>query len=87
MHGLGENGCDRWRWPRSSREGDTARAAELLAFVADHPFTSHETRERVRGLLRELEAELPPETFAAAVAAAGREELDEVVAEVVGAET
>ena len=65
-------------------EGDLARATELLALVADHPFTSHQTRERVRELLSELEAELPPEVFAAATARGRAREIDEMVAELVG---
>jgi tetratricopeptide (TPR) repeat protein len=65
-------------------EGDTTRAVELLAFVAQHPFTSHATRERAEQLLAELKAELPAEAFTAAIGRGRSRELDEVVAEIVG---
>ena len=68
----------------SARAGDVVGAAELLAFIADHAFTSHQTRERVRGLLRELELELPTEVFAAALERGQHLQIDEVVAELVG---
>jgi hypothetical protein len=68
----------------SARAGDVVGAAELLAFIADHAFTSHQTRERVRGLLCELEAELPSDAFAAATARGRARQVDDVVAELVG---
>jgi tetratricopeptide (TPR) repeat protein len=68
-------------------EGDTTRAVELLAFVAQHPFTSHATRQRATQLLRELEAELPADVFAATVGRRRSRELDEVVAELIGGPT
>jgi len=63
------------------RGGDILRAAELLAFVTDHAFTSHETRERVRELLRELEVELPADVFAAATGCGPAFQIEDVVAE------
>jgi hypothetical protein len=63
------------------QEGDIERAAELLAFVVELPATWHEVRQRVAQLLRELEAELPPDVFAAAVGRGRSRELDDVVAE------
>jgi tetratricopeptide (TPR) repeat protein len=68
-------------------EGDAVRAAELLVLVAHHPFTAHATRERVRALLAEFEAELPAGVFTAATARGRARELDEMVAELVGGPT
>jgi len=67
-----------------AREGNAVRAVELLAFAVNHAFTSHQTRERVRGLLCELEAELPSDAFAAATARGRARQVDDVVAELVG---
>jgi tetratricopeptide (TPR) repeat protein len=63
------------------QEGDIERAAELLALVAELPATWHEVRQRASQLLRELEAELPHEAFAAAVARGRGRQPDDVVAE------
>lgn len=64
-----------------AQEGQNERAAELLAFVAEHPFTMHATREQVRALLGELAAELSPDVFAAATARGRNRQVDELVAE------
>lgn len=52
---------------RASR-GDTTQAAELLAMVAAHPFTTHASREQAKALLDKLQAELPADALAAAAA-------------------
>jgi hypothetical protein len=65
-------------------EGDVTGAVELLAFVAQHPFTSHASRERARALLRELEAELPAVVFAEAAGQGRARELEGVVGELTG---
>jgi hypothetical protein len=48
-------------------QGQLARAAELLAFVAHHPGTYRYTRDLAAETLAELEAEMPAATFATAV--------------------
>lgn len=70
---------------RPEVRGDIAIAVELLALVADHPFTSHATRERVKELLRELEAELPPEVFGRVTAQGRARELEDVIAQLLRA--
>lgn len=62
-------------------EGNVLRAVELLAFAVAQPAVSHRVRQPMARLLVELEAELPAEQFALAVARGRSRELDEVVAE------
>jgi tetratricopeptide (TPR) repeat protein len=57
-------------------------AAELLAFVAHSPLAWHATRRKAEAALRELESELPPDIYTAAVARGQRRELDALVAEI-----
>lgn len=49
-------------------EGNVLRAVELLAFAVAQPAVSHRVRQPMARLLVELEAELPAEQFALAVA-------------------
>ena len=71
-------------------QGDSERAVELLALVLQHP-SSHQTRtfegsirDSAEELLSEIEAELPSETFMAALARGQELELEAVVAELAG---
>jgi len=65
-------------------DGDPVHAAELLAFVVAHRYTTHWVKEAARKLLVELEAELPAELFAAATARGRARELPDVEAEIRG---
>jgi DNA-binding SARP family transcriptional activator/predicted ATPase len=65
-------------------DGDPVRAAELLAFIVAHPYTPAWVRVSARKLLIELEAELPPDVFAAAAARGWARELGDAVAEIAG---
>ncbi len=71
----------------TGREGDPLRATELLAFVAGHPYTPHWVGRSARRLLAELEAELPPDAYATAVARGQARDLAGVVAELAGEES
>ncbi|MDQ1301333.1 MAG: hypothetical protein QG637_1254, partial [Chloroflexota bacterium] len=62
-------------------EGHLATAVELLAFLQAWPATPFAVRERAAALLAELEAEQPPEQFAAAAARGRARDLAEVIAE------
>ncbi len=64
--------------------GDPLRAAELLAFVVTHRYTTHWVRQSAGRLLAELEAELPTEVFAAATARGQTRDLADVEAEIRG---
>ena len=71
-------------------QGNPEGAVELLALVIQHP-ASHQyrmlegrIRDSAKGLLAELEAELPPETYTAALERGQGLELDEVVASLIG---
>ena len=72
-------------------EGQWEAATELCAALLSWPATPHyapETTQHLRAeleqRLRQLEAQLPPEVFAAAVARGRARQIDEVVAELVG---
>ena len=72
-------------------EGQWEAAAELCAALLSWPATPHyapETTQHLRAeleqRLRQLEAQLPPEVFAAAVARGRARQIDDVVAELVG---
>jgi tetratricopeptide (TPR) repeat protein len=67
-----------------AQEGDVLRAVELLAFAVAHPATAHRVRQPMSRLLAELEAELPADQFAAAVARGRARAIDDVVAELAG---
>ena len=56
-------------------------AVELFAFVAYSLLAWHATRQKALAALSELEATLPPDTYAAAVARGESRELEELVAE------
>jgi hypothetical protein len=62
-------------------QGGAEPAAELLGFVAHSPLAWHATRQKALAALRELEAELPPDVYTAAVARGEGRELEELVAE------
>jgi predicted ATPase/transcriptional regulator with XRE-family HTH domain len=64
--------------------GQLTRAAELLAFAVNWPPTMHMAREQARELLGVLEAQMPPEAFAAATTRGRKRQLEDVVAELVG---
>jgi hypothetical protein len=64
-------------------DGDPVRAAELLAFVAAHPYTPHRVRQSAAKLLAELQAELPSDVYVATTARGRARELTDVVAEIV----
>ena len=71
-------------------QGDSEQAAELLALVLQHP-VSHQIRlgegrirDSAKGLLVELEADLPPEAYSAALERGQELEIDEVIIELVG---
>jgi len=65
----------------STEEGELQRAAELVSLALHHPAIYHQDRVRAQGLLAELEAELPPDALAAAMARGQAQELQEVTAE------
>jgi tetratricopeptide (TPR) repeat protein len=60
-------------------EGNTTRAAEILLFSLNHPGMPASYRMVAQPALDALEAELPPEDFAAAKDAAATAGLEEVV--------
>jgi DNA-binding NarL/FixJ family response regulator len=63
-------------------EGDLQRAAELGALGLDQPLSiMFETKNRATRLLQQLEVELPPDVFAAAVERGKARKLDETVDE------
>ena len=70
-------------------EGSSERAVELLALVIEHPagrlarLGEERIRDSAQSLLEDLEAELPPETFAAALRSGQTLELDQVVEELI----
>jgi predicted ATPase/DNA-binding CsgD family transcriptional regulator len=71
-------------------QSDLEGAVKLLALVIDHP-TSNQTRwlegrirDSARNLLAELETQLPPEKYTAALERGRRLDLDAVVAELIG---
>ncbi len=70
-------------------QNNLEEAVELLALVIEHP-TSNQTRwlegrirDSAKGLLAELEAELPPETYSTALERGRGLELDEIVASLI----
>lgn len=63
------------------QEGQAAHAVELLTLVIEQPATWQVVRDRGAKLLKELEAELPAESFAAAVARGHACTLEDVVAD------
>jgi predicted ATPase/DNA-binding CsgD family transcriptional regulator len=63
-------------------QSDFQRAAELLAFVAHHPGSLNPARQLSLKLLAELEAELPPEQYQAALEKWRAATLETVVADV-----
>lgn len=50
-----------------AKSGELIRALELIGLLQSHPAALHESKERVRELQSELEAELSPELVAAAL--------------------
>jgi predicted ATPase/DNA-binding SARP family transcriptional activator len=74
-----------FRGPSASSVEPLSRAAELLALALHHPTTTQMTKDRARDLLSRLEAELPPEVFAAAMERGQARDLDDVAAEVLRA--
>ena len=66
------------------REGEVARAAELLAFVANWPATPYATWSAVKKTLLEVESQLTPDLLATATARGRARLADDVVAELVG---
>ena len=75
-------------------EGQWEAAAELCAALLSWPATpnyapetTQHLRKELEARLRALEAQLPPETFAAVTARGRQRQIDEVVAELVGDET
>ena len=71
-------------------QGDPGRAVELLGLVIQHP-ASNQTRwlegrikDSATDLLAQLEGELPPESYLAALERGQKLDLDEVVEELVG---
>jgi len=65
-----------------AQTGETARAAELLAFILNHPASEYATRSKARRLFDEVSVQLPPESLAEADARARAETLEAVVASV-----
>ena len=71
-------------------QGNSEQAAELLTLVLQHPFSDQirlgegRIRDSAKSLLVELEDELPPETYTAALERGKELELDEVINELVG---
>jgi hypothetical protein len=61
-----------------------ARGTETLAFVASSYSPTHWIRSRAAEALRELEAEVPPDVFAAAVARGRERQLDALIADLLG---
>jgi DNA-binding CsgD family transcriptional regulator len=47
-----------------AQEGNPEQAVQLATLVKNHPASHAETKERATNLLRQLEADLPPEDFA-----------------------
>jgi tetratricopeptide (TPR) repeat protein len=71
-------------------KGDSEQAAELLAFVLQHP-ASHESRmlegrieDSATDLLAKIEDELPQEIYTSALERGQELELDEIVADLIG---
>jgi predicted ATPase/class 3 adenylate cyclase len=62
-----------------AREGDTTRAAQILLFSLNHPSLPAAYRMAAQPDLDVLEAELPPDDFAAAREAAATADLEEIV--------
>jgi hypothetical protein len=62
--------------------GEAARAAELLAFILNHPASEYVTRSKARRLLDEVSAQLSPESLAETDARARAITLEIVVASV-----
>jgi hypothetical protein len=62
-----------------AREGDTTRAAQILLFSLNHPGLPAAYRMAAQPDLDVLEAELPPDDFAAAREAAATADLEEIV--------
>jgi tetratricopeptide (TPR) repeat protein len=63
------------------REGRKDEACELLGLVLSHPSTRQWTKDRAAPLVAQLEAELPPDVFAATQECGKGHDLDQVVAE------
>ncbi len=59
--------------------GQAERAAELFAFVASWYGSQYSTRRQAEEALREIEAQLPPAIFAAAVARGRACQVEDVV--------
>ena len=64
-------------------QGEHERATELLAHVAQHPATMKVNRDEAEHRLFELQAELLPDSFAAAVERGRARELDTTVRELI----
>jgi hypothetical protein len=62
--------------------GEAARAAELLAFILNHPASEYATRSKARRLLDEVSAQLSLESLAEAEARGRASTLEIVVASV-----
>ena len=56
--------------------GEAARAAELLAFILNHPASEYATRTKARRLFAEVSVQLPPEALAEAEARGRAKELE-----------
>lgn len=66
------------------RKGDSARAAEVLAFVGGHPAAEKQAAARAMQILGDIRAALPDEAFAAAEARGRERRLEELIAELLG---
>ncbi len=64
------------------RQGESARALEVLEFVLNHPATEQEARDRVELLRAQIVSELEPHAVAAAQDKARTRKLDELAEEV-----
>ena len=62
----------------ASKTGQNERAADLLAFVVQHPTSSLQTRKKAERLLAELGSRLPPEAIATAQERSKGKKLEEV---------
>jgi hypothetical protein len=62
--------------------GEAARAAELLAFILNHPASEYVTRAKARRLFDEVSVQLPPEALTEAEARGRASTLEIVVASV-----
>jgi tetratricopeptide (TPR) repeat protein len=65
-----------------AQTGKTDGAAELLAFILNHPASEYATRSKARRLFDEVSVQLPPESLADAEARGQAETLEAVVASV-----